>query len=551
MSSPSVPVRRSTRRAARNATTRIAEELAPQRSSIRLASLSHNGNGNGEGAASGCPTAVVATAASVAGDSSPPTPERRDVPRPAAGGTKETPIVLDDDSIDEMDLKPAAAGVVVAVTATTRPPADFICAICLDAPPCMSEVASISGCTHRFCFDCIARWAETENKCPCCKARFQTIDRVVALPPSPAEESETEAAAGGGGGRRGKRKRERRDSSPNTRGARRGGGVGGGTAPPDRRVNSRVVEDRNQQSVSAIMVDAAMVQQILSSLISRGGGSLLGRGGQITFGTSEEGRPQIRMIHPGNGSMVGIMEMYLSDAAPPGGAAATGGSEARASSGGAGSNPSGARVRSTRAHRRALDRSSGREHGARVTFAAAPTAGLSSPLETRSAERRSTINFATGSATGSSVAASSVAGTPPSSAAGGSASGNAHPTNAANQQARSAFQQFFSSLRDMRDSAGRSAGSPSGASADARAAMGVAVGASDVRGASSPSNRMTIRFVTRPTAPTRGTLPGVDRDGRSRLTNPPSRASGGRSASGASGDEDSGRGGSDEPIVID
>ena len=526
MSSPSVPVRRSTRRAARSATTRIAEELAPQRSSSRLASLSHNGNGNGEGAASGGPTAVVATAAGVAGDSSPPTPERRDVPRPAAGGTKETPIVLDDDSIDEMDLKPAAAGVVVAGTAATRPPADFICAICLDAPPCMSEVASISGCTHRFCFDCIDRWAVTENKCPCCKARFQTIDRVVALPPSPAEESETEAAAGGGGGRRSKRKRERRDLSPNTRGARRSGGVGGGTAPPDRRVNSRVVEDRNQQSVSAIMVDAAMVQQILSSLISREGGSLLGRGGQITFGTSEEGRPQIRMIHPGNGSMVGIMEMYLSDAAPPGGAA---------SSGGAGSNPSGARVRSTRAHRRALDRSSGSEHGARVTVAAAPAAGLSSPLETRSAERRSTINFATGSATGSSVAAS----------------GNSHPTNAATQQARSAFQQFFSSLRDMRDSAGRSVGSPPGASADARAAMGVAVGASDVRGASSPSNRMTIRFVTRPTAPTRGTLPGVDRDGHSRLTNPPSRSSGGRSASGGSGDEDSSRGGSDEPIVID
>ena len=536
MSSPSVPVRRLTRRAARIATTRIAEELAPQRSSSRLASLSHNGNGNGEGAASDGPTAVVATAAGVAGDSSPPTPERRDVPRPAAGGTKETPIVLDDDSIDEMDLKPAAAGVMVAVAAATRPPADFICAICLDAPPCMSEVASISGCTHRFCFDCIDRWAVTENKCPCCKARFQTIDRVVALPPSPAEESETEAAAGGGGGRRSKRKRERRDSSPNTRGARRGGGVGGGSAPPDRRVNSRVVEDRNQQSVSAIMVDAAMVQQILSSLISsRGGGSLLGRGGQITFGTSEEGRPQIRMIHPGNGSMVGIMEMYLSDAAPPGGAAATGGSEARASSGGAGSNPSGARVRSTRAHRRAPDMSSGSEHGARVTFAAAPAVGLSSPLEPRSPERRSTINFATGSATGSSVAAS----------------GNSHPTNAATQQARSAFQQFFSSLRDMRDSAGRSVGSPPGASADARAAMGVAVGASDVRGASSPSNRMTIRFVTRPTAPTRGTLPGVDRDGHSRLTNPPSRSSGRRSASGGSGDEDSSHGGSDEPIVID
>jgi hypothetical protein len=208
------------------------------------------------------------------------------------------------------------------------------------------------------------------------------------------------------------------------------------------------------------------------------------------------------------------------------------------SSRGAGSNLSGARVRITRAHRRSPVRSIGDENDARVT--AAPAA-LSSPLEMGSAERRSTINLAT---------ASSVTGAPPSSAAGGSAGGNSHPTT---QQARSAFRQFFSSLRDIRDSAGRSAGSPPEEIYDARAAMGVAVGASVVRGASSPSNRMTtIRFVTRPTAPTRETLPGVDRDGRSRLTNrPPSRSSGGRSASGGSGDEDSGRGGSDEPIVID
>ncbi|KAL3773077.1 hypothetical protein ACHAW5_007292 [Stephanodiscus triporus] len=553
MGSPSVPARRSTRRAARNAATRIAEELAPQRRSTRLASLSDNSNG--EEATSGGPTVVAATAAGGGGDSSPPASEvRRDVPRPACGGTKETPIVLDDDdSIDDMDLKPAAAGVVVAaaavaavVAAAERPPADFTCAICLDAPPCMSEVASISGCTHRFCFDCIDRWAETENRCPCCKARFQTIDRVVALPPSPAEAaSETEAIAAGGGGRRGKRKRESLDSSPNARGARRSGGVGG-IAPPDRRVNSRVVEDRNQQSATAFVVDAAMVHTILSSFMTSRGG--VSRGGHITFGTSEEGRPQIRMIHPGNGNMVGILEMYLAGASPPGGVAVRGGGEAHTSSGGAGSDTGGVRVRISRAHRRSPARSSGSDSGARVTFAAVPAAGLS-PLAPRSVERRSAINLATGIATGSAAAHPSAAGAPP--AVGGSASGNLHPTNnAAAQQVHSAFASFLSSFRDSTE---RSTSSPPGgrASAETRAAMGAAAVAS----AASPPNRMTIRFLAHPTAATRGTS-AVDSDGRhigrsQPINRSPSMSSSGRSASGSSGDEVSGRGGSDEPIVID
>lgn len=555
MGSPSVPARRSTRRAARNAAIRIAEELAPQRRSTRLASLSDNGNG--EEATSGGPT-VVATAAGGGVDSSPPASEvRRDVSLPARSGTKETPIVLDDDdSIDDMDLKPAAAGVAVAaaavaaaVAAAERPPVDFTCAICLDAPPCMSEVASIGGCTHRFCFDCIDRWAETENRCPCCKARFQSIDRVVALPPSPAEAaSETEAIAAGGGGRRGKRKRESFDSSPNARGARRSVGVGG-IAPPDRRVNSRVVEDRNQQSASSFVFDAAMVHTILSSFMSSRGG--VSRSGHITFGTSEEGRPQIRMIHPGNGNMVGILEMYLAGASPPDGVAARGGGEAHTSSGGAGSDPGGVRVRISRAHRRSPARSSGSDSGARVTFAAVPASGLP-PL---AVQRRSTINLATGIATGSAAAHPSATGAPPSSAVGGSTSGNSHPTNnAAAQQVHSAFASFLSSFRDSTE---RSTGSPPGgrASAETRAAMGAAAVASAARDASSPPNRMTIRLLTRPTAATRGTS-AVDSDGRhigrSRPTNrSPSMSSSGRSASGSSGDEVSGRGGSDEPIVID
>lgn len=79
------------------------------------------------------------------------------------------------------------------INTAERPPADFTCAICLDTPSCMTEMASISGCMHQFCFDCINRWAERKNKCPCCNARFESIYRMVAL-------TTIEAASGGGGG---------------------------------------------------------------------------------------------------------------------------------------------------------------------------------------------------------------------------------------------------------------------------------------------------------------------------------------------------------------
>lgn len=84
----------------------------------------------------------------------------------------------------------------------------------------MTDVASISGCMHKFCFDCIDKWAETENKCPLCKADFRTIDRVVALPPSSTED----AAANN--------MESARESSSDT-----------SNCGP---VNSRTVEDRSQ-----------------------------------------------------------------------------------------------------------------------------------------------------------------------------------------------------------------------------------------------------------------------------------------------------------------
>lgn len=46
-------------------------------------------------------------------------------------------------------------------------------------PICMDTISSagVVGCGHEFCFDCIHRWASTENSCPLCKKRFRTINR--------------------------------------------------------------------------------------------------------------------------------------------------------------------------------------------------------------------------------------------------------------------------------------------------------------------------------------------------------------------------------------
>jgi len=44
----------------------------------------------------------------------------------------------------------------------------------------------ISLAPRRFCFPCIVRWAEIENRCPFCKARFRGVRRKLLEPASPA-----------------------------------------------------------------------------------------------------------------------------------------------------------------------------------------------------------------------------------------------------------------------------------------------------------------------------------------------------------------------------
>ena len=54
---------------------------------------------------------------------------------------------------------------------------DASCAICMCEPD-HEDVSNIDGCSHLFCFECIGKWADTENTCPLCKTRFCKITRV-------------------------------------------------------------------------------------------------------------------------------------------------------------------------------------------------------------------------------------------------------------------------------------------------------------------------------------------------------------------------------------
>ena len=49
------------------------------------------------------------------------------------------------------------------------------CSICFEFNH-ESESASIDGCDHKFCFECIDTWRETKTECPLCRAKFETIE---------------------------------------------------------------------------------------------------------------------------------------------------------------------------------------------------------------------------------------------------------------------------------------------------------------------------------------------------------------------------------------
>jgi hypothetical protein len=415
-------------------------------------------------------------------------------------GTKEFPIELDVEGSEIMgSLTPPADEAALTLAHLT----DFTCAICLDSPLSITDVASISGCTHTFCFDCIDKWADTENRCPCCKARFRTIDRVVALPPSPVEiDSPATSAAKTAGGRKGKRKRSSNSSSsPNSRSRR----SASASSPANRRPNSRTVEDRNQPSMSGIVIDAAFVQNILSTLMNATGGdgagaAAFGRGGtgQVTFGTAADGRPVIRVINPQAGGMVGVMEMYLSDGA-------------QVATGGVGSATVSTSARMTvRVRSRApTSNDSRRVAGSGGSSSSPPPPRVMRPVTTELLQQMMA---------GRSVASGSAAAAAAATAATSAAAASARPAAMAAST--------FASLFRRGDNAGATSSSPRGRR------VAFSVGGSSTAGAAPATAQMTIRIISRPSNASRSTS-----------HSPTARSSNRRASRGGSTDN--------EPIVID
>lgn len=61
--------------------------------------------------------------------------------------------------------------------ADEKKPPTVDCCICMCEVE-RNDLSTINGCEHQFCFCCIERWSERENKCPLCKTRFTKIERV-------------------------------------------------------------------------------------------------------------------------------------------------------------------------------------------------------------------------------------------------------------------------------------------------------------------------------------------------------------------------------------
>jgi len=60
-----------------------------------------------------------------------------------------------------------------------------LCCICFDAPKVRGK---INSCDHKYCYDCIKRWADETNTCPQCKKRFTKLERI---PPVNGEDTNT------------------------------------------------------------------------------------------------------------------------------------------------------------------------------------------------------------------------------------------------------------------------------------------------------------------------------------------------------------------------
>lgn len=137
-------VRRSTRRAALDAKVRIAEEsrkeLERKRRSRRLAEqrrqLTTSPVARRQQSQQQRPPLV---------NSSSPCLDLKPAALPSGGGAKKKKVGAP--SLLKSDEN--------AVVDDLSQLEEFTCAICLDKPDTLVDLATISGCTHKFCFDCI------------------------------------------------------------------------------------------------------------------------------------------------------------------------------------------------------------------------------------------------------------------------------------------------------------------------------------------------------------------------------------------------------------
>jgi len=92
----------------------------------------------------------------------------------------------DDSSLDYSDEDEDVEAAILASAAVFSQPIgkledeseeefDIECAICLGSITDSSNIATINGCRHSFCFRCIDEWANQNNECPLCKEEFHLV----------------------------------------------------------------------------------------------------------------------------------------------------------------------------------------------------------------------------------------------------------------------------------------------------------------------------------------------------------------------------------------
>ncbi|GFR49664.1 hypothetical protein Agub_g11809 [Astrephomene gubernaculifera] len=133
------------------------------------------------------------------------------------------------------------------------------CSICYERT---GDLGELDSCLHRFCFPCISRWADTENRCPLCKERFIVITHKRLLQGRGRGQQQQQGQQGQAG-----RKRTREEAAASEAGADAGAEAAGEAAAgsgsdasddpdagegPRKRLKgvvleTRLVEDRKQR----------------------------------------------------------------------------------------------------------------------------------------------------------------------------------------------------------------------------------------------------------------------------------------------------------------